>query len=155
LKYPRRSRSQGVFIVWPANAALGFGRSCTTTPAVVSITTRSGANIIRQSGCPKERMSMPSSDHSFERLRIDIEPLHRQQAASGHKRCAHLVKFSPAIKAAATTPAQRLNVSLRSFHPDVSVFADRVVGSACPLSFRGLLSVHSRCGLHTRAVTNS
>ena len=61
----------------------------------------------------------------------------------------------PWVHAAATTPAQRLNVSLRSFHPDVSVFADRVVGSACPLSFRGLLSVHSRCGLHTRAVTNS
>ena len=32
-------------------------------------------------------------------------------------------------------PAQRLNVSLRSFHPDVSVFPDRVVGSTCALSF--------------------
>ena len=28
-------------------------------------------------------------------------------------------------------PAQRLNVSLRSFHPDVSVFPERVVGSTC------------------------
>ena len=37
------------------------------------------------------------------------------------------VRF-PCVHAAATTPAQRLNVSLRSFHPDVSVFPDRVVG---------------------------
>jgi hypothetical protein len=44
------------------------------------------------------------------------------------------VRF-PCIHAAATTPAQRLNVSLRSFHPDVSVFPDRVVGSTCALSF--------------------
>jgi hypothetical protein len=39
-------------------------------------------------------------DRSFERLRIDIEPLHGQQAASGHNRCAHLVEFASAIKAA-------------------------------------------------------
>ena len=32
-----------------------------------------------------------------------------------------LVRF-PCVHAAATTPAQRLNVSLRSFHPDVTVF---------------------------------
>src|SRR6202158_4247872 len=38
------------------------------------------------------------------------------------------VRF-PCVHAAATTPAQRPNVSLRSFHPDVSVFPDRVVGS--------------------------
>jgi hypothetical protein len=44
------------------------------------------------------------------------------------------VRF-PCVHAAANTPAQRLNVSLRSFHPDVSVFPDRVVGSACALSF--------------------
>src|SRR3984893_13383741 len=45
-----------------------------------------------------------------------------------------LVPF-PCVHAAATTPAQRLNVSLRSFHPDGSVFPDRVVGSTCALSF--------------------
>src|SRR3984893_13806422 len=39
-------------------------------------------------------------DRSFERLRIDIEALHGHQAASGHDRCAHLVEFAPAIKAA-------------------------------------------------------
>jgi hypothetical protein len=32
----------------------------------------------------------------------------------------------PCVHAAATTAAQRLNVSLRSFHPDISVFPDRV-----------------------------
>jgi hypothetical protein len=48
--------------------------------------------------------------------------------------------------------AQRLNVSLRSFHPDVSVFPDRVVGSTCALFFSrlarrslALRPAHSRC----------
>ena len=61
------------------------------------------------------------------------------------------VRF-PCVHAAATTPAQRLNVSLRSFHPDVSVFPDRVVGSTCALSFSriarrslALRPAHSRC----------
>jgi hypothetical protein len=39
-------------------------------------------------------------DRSFERLRIHIESLHGQQAASGDNRCPHLVEFAPAIKAA-------------------------------------------------------
>src|SRR5258705_8667279 len=58
----------------------------------------------------------------------------------------------PCVHAAATTPAQRLNVSLRSCHPDVSVFPDRVVGSTCALSFSrmprrslALRPAHSRC----------
>ena len=58
----------------------------------------------------------------------------------------------PCIHAAATTPAQRLNVSLRSFHPDVSVFPNRLVGSTCALSFSriarrslALQPAHSRC----------
>src|SRR5882757_8708254 len=61
------------------------------------------------------------------------------------------VRF-PCVHAAATTPAQRLNVSLRSFHPDVSVFPERVVGSTCALSFSrlarrslALRPAHSRC----------
>ena len=48
--------------------------------------------------------------------------------------------------------SERLNVSLRSFHPDVSVFPDRVVGSTCALSFSrivrrslALRPAHSRC----------
>ena len=56
------------------------------------------------------------------------------------------------VHAAATTPAQRLKVSLRSFHPDVSVFPERVVGSTCALSFSriarrslALRPAHSRC----------
>jgi hypothetical protein len=60
----------------------------------------------------------------------------------------------PCVHAAATTPAQRLNVSLRSFHPDVSVFPIGLSGRPAHCPFRGLLGVHSRCGLHTRAVTN-
>src|SRR5882724_5294435 len=61
------------------------------------------------------------------------------------------VRF-PCVHAAATTPAQRLKVSLRSFHPDISVFPDRVVGSTCALSFSriarrslALRPAHSRC----------
>src|SRR5208282_5019261 len=61
------------------------------------------------------------------------------------------VRF-PCVHAAATTPAQRLDVSLRSFHPAVSAFPERVVGSACALSFSRvarrsltLRPAHSRC----------
>src|SRR6266850_1321598 len=61
------------------------------------------------------------------------------------------VRFA-CVHAVATTPAQRLGVLLRSFHPDVSVFPERVVGSACALSFSrlarrslALRPAHSRC----------
>ena len=43
------------------------------------------------------------------------------------------VRF-PCVPAATSTPAQRLNVLLRSFHPEVSVFPDRIVGSTCALA---------------------
>ena len=49
-------------------------------------------------------------------------------------------------------PAQRLGVLLRSLHPAVSAFPERVVGSACALSFSriaqrslALRPAHSRC----------
>jgi hypothetical protein len=42
---------------------------------------------------------------------------------------------------------------LRAAHPAVSAFPERVVGSACASSFSRI--VHSRYGLHTRAVTYS
>ena len=35
----------------------------------------------------------------------------------------------------------------------VSAFPSMAAGSACTMAFRGLLSVHSRYGLHTRTVT--
>src|SRR5260370_2697027 len=44
----------------------------------------------------------------------------------------------PCVHAVATTPAQRLVVLLRSLHPPVSAFPERVVGSACALSFSRL-----------------
>src|SRR5207244_4725942 len=47
------------------------------------------------------------------------------------------VRF-PCVHAAATTPAQRLGVLLRSLHPAVSAFPERVIGSACALSFSRL-----------------
>src|SRR5262245_8864235 len=47
------------------------------------------------------------------------------------------VRF-PCVHAVATTPAQRLGVLLRSFHPAVSAFPERVVGSACASSFSRL-----------------
>src|SRR5260370_31971360 len=58
----------------------------------------------------------------------------------------------PCVHAVATTPAQRLGVLLRSLHPAVSAFPERVVGSACALSFSrlarrslALRPAHSRC----------
>jgi hypothetical protein len=59
-------------------AALGFERCCTTTPAVVSITTRSGANIIRQSGRPKGRIAV-DVDRTIRPIYVEQEghvPLH-------------------------------------------------------------------------------
>src|SRR5258705_12241510 len=47
------------------------------------------------------------------------------------------VRF-PCVHAVATTPAQRLGVLLRSLHPAVSAFPERVVGSACASSFSRL-----------------
>src|SRR6202011_2179439 len=61
------------------------------------------------------------------------------------------VRF-PCVHAAATTPAQRLGVLLCSFTPAVSAFPERIIGSACALSFSRLARrsltlrpAHSRC----------
>ena len=61
----------------------------------------------------------------------------------------------PCVHAAATTPAQRLGVLLRSFTQPYQPSPKGLSGRPAHCPFRGLLSVHSRCGLHTRAVTNS
>jgi hypothetical protein len=47
------------------------------------------------------------------------------------------------------------HIQIEGEHGFVSAFPGRVTGSACMRHrpFRGLLCVHSRCGLHTRAVT--
>ena len=62
------------------------------------------------------------------------------------------VRF-PCVHAAATTPAQRLAAlpcsSIQSYQPSPAQFP----GRPAHRPFRGLLSVHSRYGLHTRAVT--
>ena len=109
-----------------------------------------------------ELRSLPST--GVTRLPRYYEPLRHPRAPSCPSRASGwsslttpwgfpcCVRF-PCVHAAATTPAQRLNVSLRSFHPDVSVFPERVVGSTCALSFsriarRSLLALrpaHSRC----------
>jgi len=61
------------------------------------------------------------------------------------------VRF-PCVHAVATTPAQRLGVLFALLHPTVSAFPERVVGSACALSFSrlarrslALRPAHSRC----------
>jgi hypothetical protein len=63
------------------------------------------------------------------------------------------VRF-PCVHAVATTPAQRLGALVCSFIPAVSAFPERVVGSACALSFSriaqrslALRPAHSRCHL--------
>jgi hypothetical protein len=64
------------------------------------------------------------------------------------------VRF-PCVLAAATTPAQRLGVLFRSVTQPCQPSPKGLSGRPAHRPFRGLLSVHSRCGLHTRAVTNS
>src|SRR5665213_2154352 len=61
------------------------------------------------------------------------------------------VRF-PCVHAVATTPVQRLGVLFALLHPAVSAFPERVVGSACALSFSrlarrslALRPAHSRC----------
>src|SRR5882672_10087227 len=111
-----------------------------------------------------ELRSLPST--GITRLQRYYEPLRHPRAPSlsltascwsplttpwGFPCC---VRF-PCVHAAANTPVQQLGV----------IFAQRAQpfqpspiwqsGRPTPRPFRGLLSVHSRCGLHTRAVTNS
>jgi len=62
---------------------------------------------------------------------------------------------SPCVHAVATTPAQRLGVLFALVHPAVSAFPKALLCRPAHCPFRGLISVHSRYGLHTRAVTNS
>src|ERR1700688_3888277 len=108
-----------------------------------------------------ELRSLPST--GVTRLPRYYEPLRHPRAPSlsltgfrlviaDHALGLPVFRRFPCVHAAATTPAQRLNVSLRSFHPDVSVFPDRVVGSTCALSFSSfarlslaLRPAHSRC----------
>src|ERR1700675_2681666 len=62
------------------------------------------------------------------------------------------VRF-PCVHAVATTPAQRLGVLLRSFTQPYQPSPKGLSGRPAHRHFRGLLGVHSRYGLHTRAVT--
>ena len=58
------------------------------------------------------------------------------------------------VRAAATTPVQRLARRRRSSHPAVYQPSPITLsGRPAHRPFRDLLSVHSRCGPHTRAVT--
>src|SRR6266853_287387 len=59
----------------------------------------------------------------------------------------------PCVHAVATTPAQRLGVSLCSFTRPYQPSPKGLSGRPAHRPFRGLLGVHSRYGLHTRAVT--
>src|SRR5205807_8668699 len=62
------------------------------------------------------------------------------------------VRF-PCVHAVTTTPAQRLGVLLRSFTQPYQPSPKGLSGRPAHCPFRGLLGVHSRYGLHTRAVT--
>jgi hypothetical protein len=64
------------------------------------------------------------------------------------------VRF-PCVHAVATTPAQRPGLLLRSFTQPCQPSPIWLSGRPAHRPFRGLLGVHSRYGLHTRAVTNS
>jgi hypothetical protein len=55
------------------------------------------------------------------------------------------------VHAAATTPVQRLSVIFAQFTQPYQPSPEGVPGRPAHRTFRGLLGVHSRCGLHTRA----
>jgi len=59
------------------------------------------------------------------------------------------------VHAAATTPAQHLDCRFAHFIQTYQPSPKGLSGRPAHCPFRGLLSVHSRCGLHTRAATNS
>ena len=59
----------------------------------------------------------------------------------------------PCVHAAATTPVQRLGVLLAHLTQPCQPSPEGSPGRPAHRPFRGLLGVHSRCGLHTRAVT--
>ena len=62
------------------------------------------------------------------------------------------VRF-PCVHAAATTPAQRLDLFFAHPFQPYQPSPIGLSGRPAHRPFRGLLGVHSRCGLHTRAVT--
>src|SRR6202030_4680109 len=64
------------------------------------------------------------------------------------------VRF-PCLHAAASTPVQQLGVFFAHLTQPFQPSPIWQSGRPAHRPFRGLLSVHSRCGLHTRAVTNS
>ena len=64
------------------------------------------------------------------------------------------VRF-PCVHAAATTPVQQRGVFLAHLAPPYQPSPEGSPGRSAHRPFRSLLGVHSRCSLHTRAVTNS
>ena len=62
------------------------------------------------------------------------------------------VRF-PCVRAAATTPVQRLGVVVAHLTQPYQPSPITLSGRPAHRPFRGMLSVHSRCGPHTRAVT--
>src|SRR6266851_437318 len=107
--------------------------------------------------------SLPST--GITRLRRYYEPLRHPKAPglslAGVRLVSSLttpwgfpcfVRF-PCVHAAATTPAQRLGVLLRSFTQPYQPSPKGLSGRPAHCPFRGLLGVYSRYGLHTRAVT--
>ena len=61
--------------------------------------------------------------------------------------CVH----SPCVHAAASTPARRSRSLTQTYQPSPKGVSSRPAHRP----FQSLLSVHARCGQHTRAVTNS
>src|ERR1700758_3666818 len=59
----------------------------------------------------------------------------------------------PCVHAAATTPVQRLGVVFARVTQPCQPSPIPLSGRPAHRPFRGLLSVYSRCGLHTRTVT--
>src|SRR5882672_8229904 len=110
-----------------------------------------------------ELRSLPST--GVTRLHRYYEPLRHPRAPSlsltgfrlviaDHALGLPVFRTLSCVHAVATTPAQRLGALLRSFAPPPCQPSPIwLSGRPAHCPFRGLLGVHSRYGLHTRAVT--
>ena len=94
-------------------------------------------------------------DLRFNVIPLDLNPSHYDAQGSYifRKRRFSSLMHLPYVHAAATTPVQQLGVFLAHLTPPYQPSPIPLSGRPAHRPFRGLLGVHSHCGLHTRAVT--
>ena len=97
------------------------------------------SSVLRASPPPHERPASPSRTSGWSSL----------TALRGFPCCGRF----PCVRAAASTPVQRLSVVFAHLTQPCQPSPKLQSGRPAHRPFRGLRGVHSRCGPHTRAVT--